>query len=118
MFPETGIKWLDNKNEKVFWALAAQRDQEKGFFSSPQIAELDVNIPNRDAKKTAYLHDPNLITVQVDQAHPYQRTVDLNKLYDFTKPGHYRLQVTHDDVCFDHSGSVLSTGEIELTVLP
>jgi hypothetical protein len=118
LFPDAGIKWLDNKNEKVFWELKIQPEGEQDFFSNPQTAELNVNIPDRDAKVAAYLNDPDLIKAQVDQAHPYRRVVDLNKLYDFTKPGHYQIQVSHTDLYLDHSGSSLGTFALDVTVAP
>ena len=118
LFPETGIKWLDNKNEKVFWELKIKPEGEKGFLSGPQTAELNFNIPNRDTKIATYLNDPYIITLQVDQAHPYRRVVDLDKVYDFTKPGQYRLQLSHADLYLDHSGSFLSTFAIDVSVLP
>jgi hypothetical protein len=118
MFPESGIKWLDNKNEKVFWELRIQPDGERGILDDPQTAELNFDIPNRNAKIAAYLNDPDLVTVQVDQAHPYRRAVDLDKLYDFTNPGHYRLHLSHADLYLDHSGSLVSTSGIDVSLLP
>lgn len=120
MFPqEHDIKWLDNKSEKIFWGLSIEPEGEKGFTVNPQTVELNIDIPDKAAKKAAYLNDPSLTTVRVDSTHPYQRTVDLRKLYDFTKPGNYRLQILHNDQFLDREdGSVLGTDVINVTVVP
>ncbi len=118
LFPEAAIKWLDNKNEKVFWGVRVQPEGGKDVISNPQTTELNVDIPGRDAKIHGYFNDPNFITANVDQAHPYSRVVNLDKLYDFSKPGYYRVQLTHVDLYLDHSGSIFGTRDIDVSILP
>ncbi|HUB67166.1 MAG TPA: hypothetical protein VL981_06750, partial [Candidatus Methylacidiphilales bacterium] len=138
-------EWLDNKNEKLFWGLKIQQDETGGFLSddhpepypaaiivdqlanglisNPQNVEVGFDIPNRDAKIAAYLHDPDLVTVRVDQTHPYRRVIDIGKLYNFSQPGHYRLQIFHSDdwligAAHLRSGNYMASGVIDVSVVP
>jgi hypothetical protein len=118
MVQQPALTLDDNRNETVFWSIRAIPEDGPQVFLSPKSAELNWDIPNREAVRQKYLHDPQFITAAADQAHPYQRIIDLEKLYDFPKPDRYRLQVTYADLYLRPGGSVLGTPEIDITVLP
>ena len=117
MYPDPVLKWFDNKNEKVFWGLKIKPEGSEILSADPRSIELDVDRPDPD-KMAAYLHDPDLMTVEVDLGHPYQRVVDLGKLYHFSQIGHYQLQIFHSDLYLEGHGSCLGTGVIEVSVVP
>jgi hypothetical protein len=92
LFPRSPLKFLDNKDETLFWLLRALPEDGKGVFGGAKVTALYVNIPDRDAIVKQYLADPNLLTITLDEQHPYKRVVDMAKLYNFTKPGKYQVQ--------------------------
>jgi hypothetical protein len=119
MEPGPPLKIIDNTDAKVFWGLKIQPKGGNIVFANPQTAELNIAIPDWDAKKAAYLRDPHLFTVEADQAHPYQRVIDLHQLYDFSKPGEYRLAIFINSISLDRtSGSALGTLGIDVSIIP
>jgi hypothetical protein len=69
----------------------------------PQIGDLNWLSPDRHKKIVAFWSDLNFFTVEPDQAHPYQRVIDLRQLYDFSKLGDYRLAIFTDSTCLDQT---------------
>jgi hypothetical protein len=113
------LDFWDNKNEKVFWSLRIKPEKERLFFTEPLTGELNTALPDHDAKLKAYQNDPDTMKSQIDLVHSYQRTVDVNKLYAFTKPGRYEVQIQHNDnYLFRAEGSTLGSPMINVTVLP
>jgi hypothetical protein len=113
------LDFWDNKNEKVFWSLCIKPEKAPFFFTEPLTVELNTAYPDHDAKLKAYQTDPDLVKSQIDPAHAYQRTIDLGKLYAFTKPGRYQMQIQHsDNYLFPSRGSTLGSPMINVTVLP
>jgi hypothetical protein len=119
MYADPPVKIIDNSDATVFWGLKILPKDGELFFANPKTSELSGAIPDRDAKPAAYLHDPHLFTVEADQAHPYEREIDLNQLNNFTKPGEYRIAIFIDTITFDRtSGRALGTLGIDVTILP
>ena|ERR1700677_3732727 len=97
-------KLLDNKDETVFWGMRACYDFQAGYY--PYSCRPPLNsLSWRVKKDDELLHDPELRTVVVDSEHPYERELDLDKFYNFAKPGVYKLRIYHSD-----SGLVKKSG--------
>ncbi|HWB59554.1 MAG TPA: hypothetical protein VG733_08680 [Chthoniobacteraceae bacterium] len=100
-----GVKLLDDKDESLFWGLRARYDfRSVGYMPFDSRPPLNVTTVR---KKTddELLHDPDLQNVVVDGAHPYNREIDLDKFYNFARPGIYKLRIYHAD-----SGLVKQSG--------
>src|ERR1700677_3608961 len=119
----TSLEFLDLKDKTAFWGVSLLEPgriawhqprvmDEIGDASDPR----SKGIPDREKKIAAYLADPALQTVTLDAKHPYERTIDLSKYPEFSKPGSYKLKITHNDRPVLKHGGDFSGGMIEVTI--
>jgi len=113
------VKITDHPDPQIFWGLKVQAKDGTITYANPKTAELNIAYPDHEAKLAAYTNDPHNFSVQVDQQHPYERTIDLRDLYDFKQPGTYRVAIFIDSIYMNRkSGSSLGTVGIDLTIAP
>jgi hypothetical protein len=91
------LRFLDTADESVFWGLKVKPAGKKGVAVSPKVSALNIGSFDRKEKIDSVLHDPGLLTVNLDDQHPYQRVIELSKLYNFSQPGIYEVQLFHYD---------------------
>ncbi len=117
--PGAPIKVTDMKDATAFWSLRVRDPDGRNTFTQRATDQLNIGWPDLEARRARFANDPYLITQQVDKDNPYQRQIDLAKLYPFTKPGKYRVQITYGDEAFDRdSGTVLGTAAFDVDVEP
>jgi hypothetical protein len=109
----------DHPNPQIFWGLRVQSKDGVLTWANPQTAELNIAYSDHDVKLAAYTNDPHNFRIQVDQKHPYQRTINLLDLYNFKQPGTYRVALFINSISMDRkTGSCLGTQGIDLTITP
>ena len=91
------LRFLDTADESVFWGLKVKPDGKDGVNVSPKVSALNIGSFDRKEKIDSVLHDPGLLTVNLDEQHPYQRVIELSKFYNFSQPGIYEVQLYHCD---------------------
>ena len=110
LVPDAPVKVTDMKDETAFWSLRVRDTDGRQTFTQRKTDELNIGYPDLETRRARFAHDPYLVTQQVDKDHPYQRQIDLAKLYSFPKPGKYHVQLTYGDMAYDRdSGTVLGT---------
>jgi hypothetical protein len=90
------LKFADIPDETIFWGLRVLPENNNATIVWPKIMGLNAG-PSHEMKvqeelETSLLHDAALKIVNLDETHPYSRTIDLSKFYDFSKPGNYQVQ--------------------------
>ena len=117
--PEAPVKITDHPDPQIFWGLKVQAKDGAVTWANPKTAELNIAYPDHEAKLAAYSNDPRNSSVEADQQHPYERTIDLRNLYDFKQPGTYRVALFINSIYMDRkTGSSLGTVGIDLTIAP
>ena len=116
VFPRAPLKFYDNRDEMVCWNLRGFAEHGKSFYTQSRATELYVNIPDHDAKMQQYADDPNRLILDLDEVHPYTRTIDLSKLYDFPQPGKYQVQPVKALCSFFKEDASFAGQVIEVTV--
>ena len=113
---DLAVTLLDNKDQAVFWGINVRR---KGDYRGDAIDPMaNGKTVTTKEKREEFLRDPGIRKSTLDDKHPYERTIDLSKLYDFSKPGVYEVQLMHTDDYVNESGGGCYSGVIELTVAP
>lgn len=113
------ITITDHPDPQIFWGVNFQGKDGAFIRVDPKTVELNTAYPDHEAKLAAYTNDPHNFKVQVDQQHPYERTINLLDLYDFKQPGTYRVALFIDSIYMDRkTGSSLGTQGIDLTIVP
>ncbi len=116
VFSRPPLKFYDNKDETVCWNLRGFPEQGKNFYSKCKATDLYINSPDHEAKMKQYADDLNRVIVDLDEAHPYTRTIDLSKLYDFPAPGKYRIQLVKALCSFFKEDASFAGQVIEVTI--
>lgn len=113
------VKITDHPDPQIFWGLKVQAKDGAVTWVNPKTAELNIAYPDHEAKLAAYTNDPHNFSVQADQQHLYERTIDLRDLYDFKQPGTYRVALFINSIYMDRKNdSSLGTVGIDLTIEP
>jgi hypothetical protein len=113
------ITVTDHPDPQIFWGLKVQPQGGALTWANPKTAELNTDYSDHEAKLAAYTNDPHNFRRQVDQEHPYERTINLRDLYEFKQPGTYRVALFIDSIYLDRkTGSSLGTQGIDLTITP
>jgi hypothetical protein len=113
------VKVTDHPDAQIFWGVKVQAKDGTVTWANPKTAELNIDYPDHEAKLAAYTNDRRNFSVQIDQQHPYERTIDLRDLYDFKQPGAYRVALFINSIYLDRkTGSSLGTQGIDLTIAP
>jgi len=120
LVPDPPIQLTDMKDETAFWSLRLRDPDGRIVIVGGRSGELGViGDPDQAAHRAKYANDPYLIRQQVDQGHPYQRPVNLQKLYKFSKPGKYLAELIYDDSAFDQQAGVdFGTAGFEVEIMP
>ncbi len=113
------ITVTDHPDPQIFWGLKVQPKGGVLTGANPKTVELNTAYSDHEAKLAAYTNDPHNFRIQVDQQHPYERTINLLDLYDFKQPGTYRVALFITSIYMDRkTGSSLGTQGIDLTITP
>lgn len=122
------VKVLDLPDETVFWgikvvALNGAKDVERGLRICDEIDDeegLPETRPTRSQQRKidACMHNPRLVTAKISPGHPYQREIDLSAFCDLSKPGNYKVQLSHDDIPVMLVGADVVGPMIDVTITP
>ena len=118
MFPHKPVRFVDNEDETVCWALYGYPDGGDVFQVHSRADELSDGMDDHEAELAVLRDQPATRVITLDREHPYRRTVDLAKLYRFPGPGKYLVQPRKDLCQFFKEDAGFAGQVIEVTITP
>ncbi len=93
--PEKGsVHLLDLRDDSGFWGVKVITPSGERLSRAAKGHGL-----KKDQKaKQGYRDRKELVTVEIKNGKPYQRSIDLDQLFDFSKPGLYKVLLSYDSV--------------------
>jgi hypothetical protein len=90
--PEVGsVRLLDLRDDLDFWGIKVITPSGERISRAAKGQSL-----RKDQKaKQAYRDRKDLVTVEIKNGKPYQRSIDLDQLFDFSKPGVYKVLLSY-----------------------
>lgn len=91
------VALLDTIDGQGLWGLKIVDPDAKQVVVPAPASALALASKNWDRSSATYRDKHAIKSVILDAAHPYLRDVDLSKLYAFTRPGTYKMQIVYDN---------------------
>jgi len=94
----TKIILIDQKDGLGLWGLKVVSPDGKQTDIQPSISKSVYESKDREAIKQQLRETGGFQAHEIPYGEPYKRLIDLSKLYDFTGPGLYKVQLVYDSM--------------------
>jgi len=99
--PSSKIEIADQKEGLGLWGLSIISPDGKMTYVQPADSKMVYGSEDQTKAKQHLRETEDFKVHEVNHAKPYQRTIDLAKLYDFAIPGTYQVQLAYSNIWFD-----------------
>lgn len=92
------VTLLDFSDDTSMWGVKVIDPQGKRTAIDASVSDTIHKSKDRETIKNQFRARPALSGHVVDASHSYTRDIDIGKLYDFSQPGKYRVQLLYDSM--------------------
>lgn len=92
----TVVRLLDSPTSNDLWGIRIDFHGER-TAKSANATELGYNSRDREATRRQILDSATWNEISLTASTPYRRDLDLSRLYDFSRPGTYTVQLNYDN---------------------